>query len=105
MLASVASPNFWDTPRWPRMVCLAEMIGRASLGLPPGWANDRRRVMLIAHAGKQPRIDRSAWIAPDTTICGDVVIGPGTRVMHGARLIGEGGGAISVGRDCIVMEN
>jgi len=61
--------------------------------------------MLIAHAGKQPRIDRSAWIAPDATICGDVVIGPGTRVMHGARLIGEGGGAISVGRDCIVMEN
>jgi carbonic anhydrase/acetyltransferase-like protein (isoleucine patch superfamily) len=25
--------------------------------------------------------------------------------MHGARLIGEGGGAIRIGRDCIVMEN
>jgi carbonic anhydrase/acetyltransferase-like protein (isoleucine patch superfamily) len=61
--------------------------------------------MLIAHAGKQPRIDRSAWIAPDATVCGDVVIGPGARVMHGARLVGEGGGAISLGRDCIVMEN
>jgi carbonic anhydrase/acetyltransferase-like protein (isoleucine patch superfamily) len=25
--------------------------------------------------------------------------------MHGARLIGEGGGVIRIGRDCIVMEN
>jgi carbonic anhydrase/acetyltransferase-like protein (isoleucine patch superfamily) len=61
--------------------------------------------MLIAHAGKHPHIDPSAWVAPDATICGDVAIGPGVRVMHGARLIGEGGGAIRIGRDCIVMEN
>ncbi|MFI4986781.1 MAG: gamma carbonic anhydrase family protein [Alphaproteobacteria bacterium] len=61
--------------------------------------------MLIAHAGKEPQIDPSAWIAPDATLCGDVAIGPGVRVMHGARLIGEGGGAIRIGRDCIVMEN
>jgi carbonic anhydrase/acetyltransferase-like protein (isoleucine patch superfamily) len=61
--------------------------------------------MLIAHAGREPRIDRSAWIAPDATVCGDVVIGAGARVMHGARLVGEAGGAISIGRDCIVMEN
>jgi carbonic anhydrase/acetyltransferase-like protein (isoleucine patch superfamily) len=61
--------------------------------------------MLLAHAGKSPRIDQSAWVAPDATICGDVVIGPGSRVMHGARLVGEAGGAISVGRECIVMEN
>jgi carbonic anhydrase/acetyltransferase-like protein (isoleucine patch superfamily) len=61
--------------------------------------------MLIAHAGKQPRIDRSAWVAPDASICGDVVIGPGSRVMHGARVIGEGGGTIRIGQDCIVMEN
>lgn len=61
--------------------------------------------MLIAHAGKEPRIDPSAWVAPDATICGDVAIGPGARIMHGARLIGEGGGAIRIGTDCIVMEN
>jgi carbonic anhydrase/acetyltransferase-like protein (isoleucine patch superfamily) len=61
--------------------------------------------MLIAHAGKHPQIDRSAWIAPDATLCGDVVVGPGARVMHGARLIGEGEGVIRIGRDCIVMEN
>lgn len=61
--------------------------------------------MLIAHAGRHPRVDPSAWIAPDATVCGDVVIGPGARVMHGSRVIGENGGAITVGRECIVMEN
>ena len=45
--------------------------------------------MLIAHAGRRPRVDASAWIAPDATVCGDVVIGPGARVMHGSRVICE----------------
>jgi carbonic anhydrase/acetyltransferase-like protein (isoleucine patch superfamily) len=61
--------------------------------------------MLIAHQGTHPEIDASAWIAPDATVCGDVVIGPGARVMHGSRVIGENGGAIKIGRECIVMEN
>lgn len=61
--------------------------------------------MLIEHAGKSPRVDPSAWIAPDATLCGDVRVGPGARVMHGARIIGEAGGSITIGRDCIVMEN
>jgi len=61
--------------------------------------------MLIEHKGKSPRIDPSAWIAPDATVCGDVTIGAGTRVMHGARIIGEAGGAITIGKACIVMEN
>jgi len=61
--------------------------------------------MIIAHAGKAPRIDPGAWIAPDATICGDVEIADGARVMHGARIIGEAGGRIRISRNVIVMEN
>ena len=61
--------------------------------------------MLIEHAGKRPQIDPTAWIAPDATICGDVAIGAGSRVLHGARIIGEGGGSIRIGRYIIIMEN
>lgn len=61
--------------------------------------------MLISHQGKTPEIDPTAWIAPDATVCGDVSIGPGTRVLHGARVIGEAGGAIRIGAHVIVMEN
>jgi carbonic anhydrase/acetyltransferase-like protein (isoleucine patch superfamily) len=65
----------------------------------------KEKEMLIRHAGKQPQIDPSAWVAPDATVCGDVVIGPGCRIMHGARIVGEDGGLIRLGRACIVMEN
>jgi carbonic anhydrase/acetyltransferase-like protein (isoleucine patch superfamily) len=61
--------------------------------------------MLIAHAGKQPKIDPTAWIAPDATVCGDVEIGAGAGILYGARVIGESGGAIRIGRNSIVMEN
>lgn len=61
--------------------------------------------MLIAHGGKCPQIDPTAWVAPDATICGDVVLGPGVRVLHGARIIGEAGGSVRIGRQCIIMEN
>src|SRR5262245_31310263 len=61
--------------------------------------------MLIEHAGKQPSLDLSAWVAPDATVCGDVMIGSGARVLHGARIIAEGGGLIRIGRNVIVMEN
>jgi carbonic anhydrase/acetyltransferase-like protein (isoleucine patch superfamily) len=61
--------------------------------------------MIIQHAGKHPEIDATALIAPDATVCGNVQIGPGARILYGARIIGENGGAIKIGRDCIVMEN
>jgi carbonic anhydrase/acetyltransferase-like protein (isoleucine patch superfamily) len=61
--------------------------------------------MLIQHAGKRPHIDPTAWIAPDATVCGDVTIGADSRVLHGARIIGEGEGSVRIGRYCIIMEN
>ncbi len=61
--------------------------------------------MLTAHAGIAPRVDPTAWLAPDATIVGDVTIGADCRVLWGARLVGEGGGRIIIGRNAIVMEN
>lgn len=60
--------------------------------------------MLIKHDGKSPSVDPTAWIAPNAVLCGDVTVGPGCRVMHGAQVIAEGG-SIVIGRECIIMEN
>ena len=61
--------------------------------------------MIISYAGHTPFIDSDAWVAEDATVCGDVVIGAGGRVMHGARIVAEAGGSIRIGRNCIVLEN
>ena len=60
--------------------------------------------MLIQHAGASPRIDPSAYIAPNAVICGNVSVAAGCRIMFGAQVIAESG-SINIGRDCIVMEN
>lgn len=60
--------------------------------------------MLIAHDGKAPIVDATAYVAPNAVVCGDVRIGPGCRVMFGAQIIAEGG-CITIGAECIVMEN
>lgn len=61
--------------------------------------------MIIAYGEHRPRIDPDAWVAPEATVSGDVTIGAGSRIMHGARLVAEGGGSIQIGRNCIVLEN
>ncbi|MFZ6645016.1 gamma carbonic anhydrase family protein [Undibacterium sp. TJN25] len=60
--------------------------------------------MIITHDNKTPRIDPSAYVAPNAVVCGDVSIGAGCRILYGAQLIAESG-SISIGRECIVMEN
>ncbi len=60
--------------------------------------------MLMTHDGLSPCIDPTAWVAPNAVVCGNVTVGPGCRIMHGAQVIAEGG-AITIGRECIVMEN
>lgn len=61
--------------------------------------------MLIEHAGKRPRIHESAYVAPNATVSGDVTIAAGARVLFGAVVTAEGSGQVTLGRDCIVMEN
>ncbi|MGI9026182.1 MAG: gamma carbonic anhydrase family protein [Burkholderiaceae bacterium] len=60
--------------------------------------------MLITHAGASPEVDCTAYIAPNAVVCGNVTVGPGCCIMHGAQVIAEAG-SITIGRECFVMEN
>ncbi len=60
--------------------------------------------MKFTHNDRTPQIDSSAFVAPNALVCGDVIVGPGCRIMFGAQVIAQSG-AIRLGRDCIVMEN
>jgi carbonic anhydrase/acetyltransferase-like protein (isoleucine patch superfamily) len=79
------------------------MIAR-SPGRAATIEEERDHRMLIEHLGQSPKVHKESWVAPDATVCGDVRIGAGVRIMHGARLIAENG-TIALGRCCIVMEN
>ena len=60
--------------------------------------------MQFEHLGAQPRIHPGAVVAPTAVISGDVTIGAGCQVLHGAVLTAEGG-PITLGEHVIVMEN
>lgn len=60
--------------------------------------------MLVEHRGRRPVVPGSAYVAPTAVLCGDVVLGPRARVLHGAVLTAEDG-QVRVGRDVVVMEN
>jgi carbonic anhydrase/acetyltransferase-like protein (isoleucine patch superfamily) len=59
--------------------------------------------MLVEHRGCPPRVDASAWVAPNAVLSGDVVVGPGARILYGAVLTAEGR-QLTVGRNCVIME-
>lgn len=54
--------------------------------------------------GKRPRIDATAFISPEATIIGDVIIGKGCYIAPGARLRGDWG-TIIVGSYSNIQEN
>jgi carbonic anhydrase/acetyltransferase-like protein (isoleucine patch superfamily) len=60
--------------------------------------------MLLEHRGKSPTVDPSAYVAPNAIVCGDVRIGPDSRVLFGAVLTAEDG-RVEVGARCVIMEN
>jgi carbonic anhydrase/acetyltransferase-like protein (isoleucine patch superfamily) len=59
--------------------------------------------MILEHLGQAPTIDASAYVAPNATVCGDVTVGPGCRILFGACVVAEGQ-PIELGENCIVME-
>lgn len=60
--------------------------------------------MILSHDETKPVIDPTAYVAANATVCGDVTIAAGCRVMFGACVIAEGK-PITIGENCIVMEN
>lgn len=60
--------------------------------------------MQFEHLGAAPRIHPDAVVAPTAVISGDVTIGAGCQVLHGAVITAEGG-PITLGDHVIVMEN
>jgi carbonic anhydrase/acetyltransferase-like protein (isoleucine patch superfamily) len=60
--------------------------------------------MLLEHNGERPKVNPTAYVAPNATLCGDVTVGKDSRVMFGAVLTAEGG-PVRIGDTCVVMEN
>jgi carbonic anhydrase/acetyltransferase-like protein (isoleucine patch superfamily) len=60
--------------------------------------------MIFSSATKKPKIHSSAYVAPSATISGDVTIGAGCAVLHGAVITAEGA-PITIGSESVIMEN
>jgi carbonic anhydrase/acetyltransferase-like protein (isoleucine patch superfamily) len=59
---------------------------------------------LVESRGASPRIDASAVVASTAVISGDVTVGAGSRIQHGAVLTAEDGPVV-LGRNVVVLEN
>jgi len=59
--------------------------------------------MQIRHRDTAPSVDPAAYIAQTAVLSGDVRVGPGSCVLHGAVLTADGG-PVRVGANCVVME-
>jgi carbonic anhydrase/acetyltransferase-like protein (isoleucine patch superfamily) len=60
--------------------------------------------MILSSGTKRPKIHSSAYVAPTATIAGDVTIGAGCAVLHGAVVTAEGA-PVTLGADTVIMEN
>jgi carbonic anhydrase/acetyltransferase-like protein (isoleucine patch superfamily) len=83
---------------------LATAASRSMAGDNPPVAPGRTVPMTIRHLGVAPSIHPEAYVAPTAVVSGQVSIGPGSCIMHGAVLAAEGG-PIQIGSHCVIMEN
>jgi carbonic anhydrase/acetyltransferase-like protein (isoleucine patch superfamily) len=60
--------------------------------------------MIIEHRGRRPVVHESAYVSPAAVLSGDVTVGAGSRVLHGAVLSAEDG-PVRIGDNVVVMEN
>lgn len=60
--------------------------------------------MILSSGTKKPKIHPSAYVAPTATISGDVTVGAGCAILHGAVITAEGA-PVTIGSDIVVMEH
>lgn len=60
--------------------------------------------MILSGGTKKPKIHSSAYVAPSATISGEVTVGAGCAILHGAVIVAEGA-PVTIGSDTVVMEN
>ena len=60
--------------------------------------------MILANGTKKPKIHSSAYVAPTAVVSGEVTIGQGCAILHGAVIVASGG-TVSIGNDCVVGEH
>jgi carbonic anhydrase/acetyltransferase-like protein (isoleucine patch superfamily) len=60
--------------------------------------------VIVSSNAKKPKIHSSAYVAPSATVAGDVTIGSGCAVLHGAVVVSEGA-PVTIGSDTVIMEN
>ena len=71
-------------------------------GAPGG--RPRAGPVTVRHLGVAPSIHPEAYVAPAAVVSGEVSIGAGSCVMHGAVISAEGG-PVRIGAHCVIMEN
>jgi carbonic anhydrase/acetyltransferase-like protein (isoleucine patch superfamily) len=69
--------------------------------LPAGAAMGR----IYAYLGKEPHIDPSAVLFDSAEITGDVVIGAGTIIGAGVKIVGDSHGPVRIGAHVQILEN
>ena len=60
--------------------------------------------MLVEHRGLRPQVHPTAYIAPTAVVSGNVAVGAGARILHGAVVTAEDGSVV-LGENVVVMEN
>ena len=73
-----------------------------------GWYRRQRVVhsglMEIRQRESTPSVDPEAYVAPTAVLSGQVRVGPGSCVLHGAVLSADGG-PVDIGANCVIMEH
>jgi carbonic anhydrase/acetyltransferase-like protein (isoleucine patch superfamily) len=60
--------------------------------------------MRIRHRETTPSVNPEAYVAPTAVLSGQVTVGPGSCVLHGAVLSADGG-SVEIGANCVIMEH